>query len=166
MDFSRRIAQLLHEDHRATIAQIEALEEMIARAKRKAPDITEPHINKILKQAHHNIEHEVRSHFSFEENELFTRLAEAGDVSIGEHLREEHKAILPLGEQVAEHAKAALESGFTDQSWEQFRSLAGELIERMLTHIQKEEMALLPIIDDLIDPQTDMTLADHYSNNF
>jgi hemerythrin-like domain-containing protein len=166
MDFSRRIAQLLHEDHRATIAQIESLEQMIHKAKRNAPDVNDPQINKILKQAHHNIEHEVRSHFSFEEDELFTRLAAAGDVSIGEHLREEHRAILPLGEQVSEHAKLALDSGFSAQSWDQFRDSASELIERMLTHIQKEEMALLPLIDDLIDPQTDMELADHYSNNF
>ena len=63
--------------------------------------------------------------FAFEEDELFTRLAEMGDAEIGEHLRDEHRAILPVGEQVATLARTALSEGFTDQSWPQFKVLAG-----------------------------------------
>jgi hemerythrin-like domain-containing protein len=165
MDFSRRTAQLLHEDHRATIAMIESLEDLIAKAKRKVPDVGDARISKVLDRVSTGVEHEIRGHFAFEENELFTRLEEYGDVGIGEHLREEHHAMLPLGEQVAASARAALESGFSEQSWSEFRSRSGELIERMLAHIQKEEMALLPMLDDLLDPETDMQLAEAYSLN-
>ncbi len=165
MEFSRRVAQLLHEDHLATIATIEALETMIARARRNAPDTGEDDVKRILRRAADTIEQEVGNHFTFEENELFTRLADMGDVGIGEHLSEEHRAILPLAGQVAALARDALADGFDAESWKRFRTLGGELIERMLAHIQKEEMALLPMLEELLDPETDMELSEAYSLN-
>lgn len=165
MQFSRRTAQLLHEDHQATLVMVEQLEDMIARAKRNLPDVNDTATRKTLESAAAAIEQEVRDHFAFEENELFTRLADMGDAEIGEHLRDEHHAILPVGEQVASLARTALDSGFTDQSWPQFKAHAGELIERLLAHIQKEEMALLPMLDELLDPQTDFELSENYGSD-
>lgn len=165
MDFSRRTAQLLHEEHQATVTVIEALEDLIVRAKRKVPDTTDPVTRDTLQKAAVMIDQEIGSHFSFEEQELFTRLADMGDVGIGEHLTEEHQAILPVAEQVAGLAHEAIKTSFSDQNWALFKSSAGELIERMLAHIQKEEMALLPLVDELLDPQTDMELAETYSLN-
>ncbi|MFQ5623127.1 MAG: hemerythrin domain-containing protein [Paracoccaceae bacterium] len=164
MEFSRRTAQLLHEDHRDTIAIVEMLEDMIAQTKRATPDVGDGSVRRTLEKTSTMVAHEVSHHFGFEEDELFTRLADAGDVGIGEHLREEHRVILPLGEQVAALAGQALANGFTGQSWAEFRSLAGELAERMLTHIQKEEMALLPMLDELLDPETDMQLSETYAS--
>ncbi|WP_372885291.1 hemerythrin domain-containing protein [Shimia sp.] len=164
MSFSRRTAQLLHEDHQATVAVIESLDQLIAKAKKKAPDVGDPMVQKTLRNAGGAIEEEVSEHFAFEENELFTRLEEMGDVGIGMHLRGEHQALLPLGQSVAEMAREALENGFTDASWTTFRNTAAELIERMLAHIQKEEMALLPALEDLLDPETDMELSTAYAD--
>ena len=164
MSFSRRTAQLLHKDHQETIGIIEALDQMIASARRKTPDVSDPTINRALNKAATAIEDEVSNHFAFEENELFTRLEEMGDVGIGMHLRDEHKAILPLGQQVAARARTALAGGFSDADWSEFRSVSGELIERMYAHIQKEEMALLPMLDDLLDSETDMKLAEDYAD--
>lgn len=165
MQFSRRTAQLLHEDHQATLIMIEQLEDLIARAKRNLPDINDTATRKTLEHAATAVEQEVRDHFAFEEEELFTRLADMGDAEIGEHLREEHHAILPVGEQVASLARTALDSGFSDQSWPQFKAHAGELIERLLAHIQKEEMALLPMLEELLDPQTDFELSENYGSD-
>ena len=164
MDFTRRTAQLLHEDHQATIQVIEALDELIAKARRTAPDISDPAVRKTLQTASETIEEEISEHFAFEEDELFTRLEEMGDVAIGEHLRAEHQALLPVGQEVAKMARAAMEDGFSDQTWPPFRNAAGELIERMFAHIQKEEMALLPALDDLLDAETDMELSTNYAN--
>ncbi len=164
MQFSRRTAQLLHEDHRATLAMIESLEDLIARAKRNLPNTNDSATKATLEQAAAAIEQEVRDHFAFEENELFTRLADMGDIEIGEHLRDEHHAILPVGEQVSALARTALVEGFSEHSWLQFKTHAGELIERMLAHIQKEEMALLPILEELLDPETDLELSENYSD--
>ncbi len=165
MEFQRRTAQLLHEDHQATVAIFETLEDMIVSAKRSTPDTTEASIRTALEQAIAAIDEEVSSHFAFEENELFTRLEDLGDTGIGEHLREEHQAILPISQQVAKLARRALEDGFSEVSWLEFRSQTGELIERMFAHIQKEEMALLPMLDDILDPETDMQLSENYTSN-
>ncbi|MCP5036184.1 MAG: hemerythrin domain-containing protein [Rhodobacteraceae bacterium] len=165
MSYSRRTAQLLHEDHQATIAVIEGLDQMIAKARKKAPDTSDPNVQRVLKNTAGTIDEEVSSHFSFEENELFTRLEEMGDVAIGEHLRGEHAAMLPLGQAVATQAAEALQNGFDNESWAQFRNTASELIERMFVHIQKEEMALLPALEDLLDDETDMELSTAYAEN-
>lgn len=163
MDFFRRTAQILHEDHLQTIALIEALEDMLGRAGRTVPDTSDPRVRTTLEKAVAEIGREVSDHFAFEEDELFTRLAEAGDADIGNHLREEHAAILPLGESVASAAAVALREGFDAARWQEFRSGAAELVERMMAHIQKEEMALLPMVEDLLDPETDMRLSEAYS---
>ncbi|MCF3592788.1 hemerythrin domain-containing protein [Rhodobacteraceae bacterium LMO-12] len=165
MSFSRRTAQLLHEDHQATVVVIESLDQLLAKARKKVPDTSDPSVLKTLQAAGSAIEEEVSVHFAFEENELFPRLEEMGDVAIGVHLREEHRALLPLGKSVAEMARAALENGFTDETWTKFRTVAAELIERMFAHIQKEEMALLPTLDDLLDAETDMELSTAYAEN-
>ncbi len=164
MDFQRRTPLLLHDDHQATIRVIEALDQLIAKARRKAPDTSDPAVMKTLQVASCSIEEEVSEHFTFEEQELFTRLEEMGDVGIGQHLRSEHRALLPLGQAVAKMAREAMEDGFSDQTWPAFRNAAGELIERMFAHIQKEEMALLPALDDLLDPETDMELSTAYAD--
>ena len=38
-----------------------------------------------------------------------------------------------------------------------------ELVERQVAHIQKETMALLPLLDDLLDAETDGQLALEYA---
>ena len=165
MSFNRRTAQLLHEDHQATVVVIESLDQLLAKARKKAPDTSDPGVMKTLQAAGSAIEEEVSEHFAFEENELFPRLEEMGDVSIGVHLREEHRALLPLGKSVAEKARDAMANGFTADSWTEFRTVAAELIERMFAHIQKEEMALLPLLEDLLDAETDMELSTAYGEN-
>ena len=165
MNFTRRTAQLLHEDHQATIAVIESLDQMIAKYRKTPPDINDPVVRRTLKNATGAINEEISSHFAFEEDELFTRLEEMGDLAIGEHLRGEHRALLPLGKAVDEIARSAIETGFTDESWTNFRNIAGELVERMFVHIQKEEMALLPALDDLLDDEADMELSTAYSES-
>ncbi|MCK4862283.1 MAG: hemerythrin domain-containing protein [Rhodobacteraceae bacterium] len=163
MNFTRRTAQLLHEDHQATIVVIESLDQLIAKSRKKAPDVSDPAVLRTLKNATGAINEEISSHFAFEENELFTRLEEMGDLAIGDHLRGEHQALLPLGQQVDELARFAIENGFTDESWAKFRNVASELVERMFVHIQKEEMALLPALEDLLDDEADMELSTAYS---
>jgi hemerythrin-like domain-containing protein len=164
MDFSRRTAQLLHEDHRETIALVESLDDLIANARKSPPDVGNARTRKTLKAASEMIGHEIRRHFAFEENELFTRLETAGDIGIATHLREEHQAILPLGERIEALSGRALSDGFSAEGWQEFRQLGGELIERMLAHIQKEEMALLPMLDELLDPETDLVLSETFAS--
>ena len=47
--------------------------------------------------------------------------------------------------------------------WEALKRGVLELVERLVSHIQKEEMALLPLLDDLLDDETDRQLAFAYA---
>jgi hypothetical protein len=48
--------------------------------------------------------------------------------------------------------------------WSTLRRSALELAERQVAHIQKEEMSLLPLLEDLIDEDTDRELALAYAS--
>ncbi len=165
MSFTRRTAQVLHEDHCATLALIEDLERLIGRFGRRPPDLDDPATRQTLQGTAAAIDQEVCDHFKFEEDEIFTRLADNGEVDIGVQLCEEHRAILPAGKKVSALAKQALGEGFDDQSWPKFKVEAGKFIEPLLAHVHKEEMALLPLVDELLDPETDLRLYENYSNN-
>ena len=104
---------------------------------------------------------EVTRHFDFEEQELFTRLAQAGDGDIAELLTEEHATI----RDAAKNLGALLALPRRDAAaQQQLRALALELAERLTAHVQKEEMALLPALEDLLDEETDRELVLAYAN--
>ncbi|MBT6138178.1 MAG: hemerythrin domain-containing protein [Rhodospirillaceae bacterium] len=163
MNFSRRSAQLLHEDHDATLALLKRLEDLIARSGRVQPDTSDSDVRTLLENTATAIDGEVHDHFAFEEDDIFPKLIEDGETEICEHLRQDHLVILPIAERVSALAKRATETGFTEQTWPQFRTDAGDLIERLLAHVEKEEMALLPVMDELIDPEADFEISAKYS---
>jgi len=161
--FNNRISQRLHDEHCSTIALMERLEQLIIRYRRSGmPDAREAAVAKLLADLAVGITAEVERHFVFEETHLFPRLQAAGDGAIGAHLTDEHGAIRPLGVRIAAVAREAAAGGFDAGRWDEFRRLGQELCERMLTHVQKEEMALLPLIDDSMDAETEERLYQEY----
>ena len=160
---SNRITQILHDEHCATIALIERLEQLLARHKRDVPpDTTDRGNARLLSDLSTGVEAEVQRHFDFEENRLFAFLNAAGDEAIAAHLADEHRAIRPIGAEVAKIARGAAERGFDREGWDEFRRLGHDLCELMLAHVQKEEMALLPILEDGMDAETEARLLEEY----
>ncbi|MCP4329640.1 MAG: hemerythrin domain-containing protein [Alphaproteobacteria bacterium] len=163
MEPTHQITRILHDEHVASLTLLNKLDDLLARSgPRKAPSRDEAGIGPTLNELSAAIGSEVSHHFAFEEAEMFPRLAEFGDGDIGDFLTDEHRTILPLGERVAELAAAATKDGFTPDGWQEFHRLGGELVERLMSHIQKEEMGLLPAIDDMLDDDTDRDLAMTY----
>jgi len=163
MSFTNRISQMLHEEHRATVALIERLEQLLARQRGGSPpDTGERGVAQLLADLSSGGEAEVQRHFAFEEGHLFTYLEAIGDVAIGAHLTEEHNAMRPIGVRVAALARQAAARGFDGAEWNEFRRLGHELCERMLAHVQKEEMALLPLLDECMDSETEARLYQDY----
>jgi hemerythrin-like domain-containing protein len=161
MDYQRNIVRMLHDEHMKTIAALEKLEAILAGAGKKVP--AGDAIDEVARAIAPIIEGEIGPHFRFEEDELFPRLAELGDGSIGELLAEEHEAILPVAANVLNGIRCGGNDGFEKEAWEEFRRNGLELVERMIAHIQKEEMALLMTLDDLLDDDADATLAMSYA---
>ena len=147
MEFTRHISRRLHEEHDATLALWGRLESALAAGRLDAA---------LLKSAAAALERELERHFRFEEAELFPRLAEAGEGDIGELLREEHETIRAAGTLFI----ALVKGGAVEK---EIRTLGLELAERLVSHVQKEEMALLPALDDFIDEETDHELDSAYA---
>jgi hemerythrin-like domain-containing protein len=166
MSFTNRISQTLHDEHGATVALMERLEQLLARGRRAGPpDTRDSTVARLLSDLSTGMEAEVDRHFAFEENHLFTYLEAMGDGGIGAHLTSEHVAMRPIAVRVAAIARAATAKGFAPAEWEEFMRLGQELGDRMLAHVQKEEMALLPVIEETMDAETEARLYQEYVEN-
>ncbi len=165
MAFSNRICQILHDEHAAAMALMERLAHLLARYPRgKPPDANDGAVAQLLRQIAPAIEADIERHFAFEEAELFPFLDAVGAGAIGAHLTEEHKAIRPLGVRLVALSRAAT-AGFGEASWDEFRKIGQELCDRLLPHAQKEDMALLPLLEDTMDPETEAKLYGEYVGN-
>ncbi len=160
MDFRRHVSRALHEDHEATFAVLERLETLLGRhGPGHAPPPTDAEAARLLKDLIAALDTEIGPHFAFEEASVFPLLAASGEREMGAHLLEDHQAILPLARHLAALAKSAGGAGFSAEAWREFHATGAELVERLVAHAQKEEMALLPALDDLLDEETDGRLA-------
>lgn len=156
MNFSRQVCNALDDEHRASL-------ELLGRAERACAQGESadwaPLAGPLLRQ----LEHEIGRHFEFEERELFPRMAEAGDGDLAALLVEEHDTLRAVALDLLPLARAAAAGPLPPADGTALRRLVLELVERQVAHIQKESMALLPLLDDLLDDETDRTLAFAYA---
>jgi len=163
MSFTNRICRTLHEEHHATVTLMERLAQLIVRHRRGGPpDTRDSAVAKLLSDLSTGLEAELQRHFAFEEDRLFTYLGATGDETIGAHLTDEHTLVRPIVVRVAEMARRAGTAGFDEAKWDEFCRVGQELSERMLAHVQKEEMALLPLIEENMDAETESQLVAEY----
>lgn len=151
MNFHRQTPQALDAEHRASLALYGKLEQALVARDREG-------LARLAGPLARHLESEMSHHFDFEERELFPRLADAGEGDIAELLGEEHAAIREVAASLLPLVEAGPATLDAAQSGD-FRRLALELVERQVAHIQKESMALLPMLDDLLDDETDRALS-------
>ena len=147
MEFNRHISRRLHEEHEATLALWSRVETSLAAGR---PDAG------LLRSAAAALAEELDRHFAFEEAELFPRLAAAGEADIGMLLADEHATIRDVGREFIALVKS-------EPGSPRLRPLGLELAERLVAHVQKEEMSLLPSLDDLLDEDADQELSASYA---
>jgi hemerythrin-like domain-containing protein len=162
MNFRNRICQTLHDEHLASIALMERLEQAFARYRKNVPDAKDQVMAQLLTDLAVGIEGELARHFAFEEDELFSYLSAAGDEAIGAHLTDEHTMIRPVGDALVKLIGEVRAQGFDAGRWAEFRRLGQELCERLVGHAQKEEMALLPMLDEMMEPEKEAQLYEKY----
>jgi len=162
MSFSNRVNQVLHDEHTATSALVQLLQGVVARHRRSPPAAGDPAVAQLLNELA-GAEAEVARHFAFEERQLFPYLEAMGDGAIGAHLSAEHAVLLPLWARLAALARQTSGQAFDEVRWNEFRRLADELCEPMLAHAQKEDMALLPLIEESMDGETEVRLYQEYA---
>jgi hemerythrin-like domain-containing protein len=156
MSFSRQVSRALDDEHRANL-------ELLGRAERVFARADDPEAPQLAGQMVRHLEHEIDRHFGFEEEQLFPRMADAGDGDLAEMLREEHDTIRAVAEELLPLARAAAAGPLSAGDAGTLRRLVLEIVERQVAHIQKETMALLPLLDDLLDEDSDRELAFAYA---
>lgn len=164
MDFQRQTSRRLYEEHLATLQLLARVERVFSgRAGAYPPqpdDAAWPAFARTLLSA---MEVEVARHFDFEERDLFPRLEEAGDGDLAVLLNEEHVTIRAVAQPLAALLRQALAGGLQPQQWQSMKTLALEFSERLGSHAQKEDGALLPLLDNMLDEDTDRELFGAYA---
>jgi len=162
MNFDNRVCQKLHEEHAAVIALLEQLMQTIVRHRNDVPNAKDPIVAKLMSDLAAELPGEVERHFAFEEAKLFPYLSEAGNQGIGAHLTYEHTIIRPIGAALVKLIGDVRAQGFDAARWTEFRRLGQDLHDCLVPHAQKEDMVLLPMLDDLMDPKKEMQLYEKY----
>lgn len=163
MHYEREVTRTMHEEHETVRAALGKLEAVVLWPNRSAtPDQPDTLVARTLAEVKGLLRNEVAAHFDFEEQELFPRLEEDGEGGLVELLIEEHREITPLVERLVALADGAPDGAFDSASWTEFKTIGQDLNMRLLDHIEKEEAGLVPLLDDLIDEETDRRLIADY----
>lgn len=153
-----QVARMLDEEHRVNLDLLSRVENAMGRAPAMTPELAA-----LLGRFAHAIEHDIGRHFQFEEEFLFPRMDDAGDGAMAALMTEEHRTIREVAAELLPLVQVVAAGGSDEESWDRLRMTTLELVERQVAHIQKETMALLPLLDDLLDAETDGQLALEYA---
>jgi hemerythrin-like domain-containing protein len=159
--FRNRVCQKLYEEHAAVQALLQRLEQAVGR-QNAVPDAKDPTLTKLMNDLAAELPGEVDRHFDFEEAELFSFLAEEGNAGIGHHLTYEHGIIRPIGAALVKLIGEVRAQGFDEARWTEFRKLGQNLYMTLSPHAHKEDMALLPMLEDAMDEAKEAELYEKY----
>ena len=162
MAFRLQSSRRLHEEHEVTLVLLRRFERaLLGHARTFPPTAADPEWETLVRTLAGALHHEIANHFQFEEEKLFPPLRAAGEAELTGLLSEEHgeirdvvSALMPLL-----HASLVAES----DRWEPLKMLGLELCERLKSHIDKEEVALLPALDAALDQAIDALLIADYT---
>jgi len=157
-----QVTRALDDEHRANLTLLARVEDVFARPPSQRV-MLDPDVARLAGTFGQHMETEMTRHFDFEERELFPRMIDAGDGGMAALLVEEHDAIRAVADEILPLARAAANGTLDAAGWQGLQRGSLELVERMISHIQKETMALLPLLDNLLDDETDRELAFAYA---
>jgi hemerythrin-like domain-containing protein len=150
--------RILHDDHMVTIALLTEVERVVL-SRQAAPVQNDDETARLIGRLCKALDGEISGHFDFEEVSIFPMLAEYGMTDLGDLLIEEHHVLRNVMNDIVAGAGAVSAKGFSPETWGAFRRLCGELVERLTSHIEKEERALIPELEDALTPEIDTELA-------
>ena len=161
MQLQRHISRRLHEEHMNALALLEQFELILGGRKGAWPpppdDDAWRAFSAKLTEALNN---EVAGHFALEEDALFGRLTDAGNGDLVDLLLEEHATIRAVvGELLPLCALSTRGGAVEAATWQSIKTHGLELIERLSGHINKEELSLVPAVEEVLDEETDRQLA-------
>jgi hemerythrin-like domain-containing protein len=163
MNYQRQVSRTLDDEHRSNLELLGRVEQAFSRAPRSG-NAGDAELAQLAGAFGRHIEQDIGRHFDFEERELFPRMSDAGDGDMAALLIEEHDSIRAIAQEVLPLARAAAAGTLDDAGWTALKRGALEMVERQVAHIQKETMALLPLLEDLLDEADDRDLSFAYAS--
>ena len=163
MDFQRQITRKLHDEHVSIIALLERFGQALARLREPVPAAGDSDWNVLLVQLGSALQYEVTRHFALEEDQLFPLLRERGEGDLADLLLEEHAAIREVAAPLTDLISRARLGQLDAAGWRMLKAHGLELVERLSSHAQKEQGALVPLVDELLDETTDDRLWTEYA---
>jgi hemerythrin-like domain-containing protein len=160
----RQTSRQLHEEHVHVLGLLDRLAAAAARLGGGPPAPEDESWGQLLPQLANALQHEVTRHFDLEEQRLFPLLREHGHGDLAGLLHEEHEVIRevarPLLEQLAHWRARPLD----EAGWKSLRLLILELVDRLGAHARMEEDALVPVVDEILDDETDLEIWTAHMN--
>lgn len=151
MNLKRATSQRLHSEHMAVLDLLARLS--AAFGKSGLPD------RALYRDAAALIAGEVAQHFEFEERACFPHLEAAGEGDLCSLLAEEHVVIRAAAAEFVPLARRAADGALSAEEARRFRVVGLELCERLAAHAQKEELSLVPALEDALDADADRAAA-------
>jgi len=163
MELQRQISRKLHEEHVAVLGLLGRFEKSLARLRGEPPAADDPVWSTLLAQLATALEYEITRHFSLEEEQLFPRLHQRGEGELAELLFEEHEAIRAVTRPLLGLIERARRAALDAAGWRALKAAGLELVERLGSHAEKEQGALVPLVDEMLDEATDRELFAAYA---
>jgi len=163
MSFQSQVSRALDDEHRTNLELLGRVEQAFVRAN-TTDAARESAFVALAQSLGRHLRQDIGRHFDFEERELFPLIEQAGEGDIAALLKEEHDAIRAVATEVLPLVDRAGDAVLDDAGLRALKRGVLELVERQVAHIQKESMALLPMLDDVLDDAMDRTLAMAYAS--
>jgi hemerythrin-like domain-containing protein len=164
MEPQRQISRRLHREHVAVLDLLERFGRALRRLGGAPPAAGDPAWRLLLDQLGTALEYEIAGHFDLEETQIFPRLHERGEGELAELLFEDHEVIRGVARPVLAMVARAQAGTLEDGAWRKFGTLGLELVERLSAHAEKEQGALVPLVDEMLDEATDRELWNQYGD--
>ena len=165
MEFERQISRKLHEEHTAALSLLARFEYALVRLGEPPPPRDDLLWRGLLAQLTETLQYEITRHFDLEEDQLFPRLHQRGEGDLAELLFEEHESIRAIARPLLALIARAAAGELDAVGWKGLKVSGMEMIERLGSHAQREEGALLPMVDEMLDEQTDRDLWNDYAGS-
>lgn len=165
MHSNTQTGRLVHGDHDRTVAMLNRLEAHLHAAEtRGIPPMDDPEVRALVADLSAMLEHELGTHYDFEEEAVFPLVAQGGAYELTRLLTDEHEAMRPIGRRLQRYCALALAEGFDEESYGAFVHFGWDLSDRLTRHLQTEEGNLLPALEILLleNPDLDEALAQGY----
>ena len=155
----------LHDEHEAVFNLLARVQRAFAGpAADSMPDLAAPSWSALLRDLQVALEFEIAGHFDIEERELFPLLIEAGAGDMVGILDDEHQAIRAVAAPLIALLQKSRNAGLGAADWRTLRALGLDLCERLDAHARKEEIAMLPALESVLDDDRDRELIASYAD--